>query len=548
MPETIDDSNAGPFVEIKTNVARPSPILSPEEEQKTFTLPEGYEINLFASEVEFPDLKKPVAMTFDAKGRLWVTTMPSYPMYLPGKAPDDKVLIFEDSDDDGQADRQTVFADRLHIPGGLDLGDGGAYVAQQPGLMFLKDTDGDDKADVRERILHGFDTADSHHALSAFTWDPAGGLYFQEGTFHHTSVETPYGPVRDHDAAVFRFEPRTWKFDVFVSYPFANPWGHYVDRWGQNFVADASPGANYYGTAFSGQVDYPDKHGAMKQFLVKQWRPTCGCEIVASRHFPDDTQGDYLLNNTIGFQGILRYRMHEEGSGFAADPVEPLLRSSDPSFRPVDLEFGPDGSLYVVDWYNPLIGHMQHNLRDPNRDVRHGRIWRITAKGRPLVAEAKIADASIPELARPPQDLRGPHPRTRPPRTPHPRREGRPLRGFVLARQAEPDRSRLLAPRPRNPLAPPEPRRRQQRPPPDRPHRPRAQGPRRRHPRPLLLARSRPESPGTPPRADQRRPPPRPPRSPPRPAASSAARTPPRPRRSPWSPCSTRRITTSNTR
>ena len=398
VPATIDDSDTGELVRVESNVKADPHLTSPDEAGKSFKLPEGYAINLFASEREFPDLKKPVAMTFDARGRLWVTTMPSYPMYLPGRPVDDKVLVFEDTDGDGKADKQAVFADGLHVPTGIELGDGGVYVSQQPNLMFLKDTDGDGKADVRRLILHGFDTADSHHAMHAFTWDPGGALYWQEGTFHHTQVETPYGPQRVKEAGIFRFEPRTLKFDIFVSYPFANPWGHYVDRWGQNFVADASGGANYYGTAFSGQVVYPAKHGEMKQFLVKQWRPTCGCELVASRHFPDDTQGDYLLNNDIGFQGILRYRVKEDSSGFHADPVEPLLSSSDPNFRPVDLEFGPDGALYVVDWFNPLIGHMQHSLRDPKRDVEHGRIWRITYPGRPLVEKAKVAGATLPEL------------------------------------------------------------------------------------------------------------------------------------------------------
>src|SRR4029434_9657576 len=112
-----------------------------------------------------------------------------------------------------------------------------------------------------------------------------------------------------------------------------NPWGQVWDAWGQNLVADASGGANYYGTAFSGDVDYPHKHAALKQFLVKQWRPTCGCELVSSRNFPPELQGNYLLNNCIVFQGVLQYKMKEEGSGFAADPVDPLLQSSDPSFR-----------------------------------------------------------------------------------------------------------------------------------------------------------------------------------------------------------------------
>ncbi|MEZ6107463.1 MAG: azurin [Pirellulaceae bacterium] len=398
LPAEIDDSQTGEFVEIPTNVEAEVVISSPEQQLNSFHLPDGYTVDCFASEVDFPDLKNPVQFAIDARGRVWVCTMPSYPMYLPGEPVNDKILILEDTDGDGKADKQTVFAEGLHLPTGIELGYGGCFVAQQPNLMFLKDTDGDDVADVREIVLHGFDSADSHHSISAFTWGPSGELYFQEGTFHHTQVETPYGPQRVKNASVFRFEPRTWRFEIFVSYGFANPWGHTFDDWGQNFVADASGGANYFGTAFSGDVVYPHKHAGLKQFLVKQWRPTCGCEFVSSHNFPAEAQGNYLLNNCIGFHGVLQYKMHDEGSGFGADPVEPLLRSEDTNFRPVDLQFGADGSLFICDWFNPLVGHMQHNLRDPKRDKNHGRIWRVWYQDNPLREVTDLSQASNEEL------------------------------------------------------------------------------------------------------------------------------------------------------
>jgi len=396
----IDDSQTGELTPIATNVSAEIQYLSPQQSKEMFNLAEGFEIDLVVSEVDFPEMVNPVALDIDSKGRLWVTTNPSYPQYLPGTPPNDKILIYEDTSGDGKADKQTVFADKLHLPIGIALGDGGAYVSQQPDLMFLKDTDGDDVADVRQRVLHGFDSADSHHALSAFTFGPDGALYFQEGTFHFSQVETPYGPQRVRDAAVFRYEPKTEKFNIFVSYNFANPWGHCFDNWGQNYVADASPGANYFAAAFSGDVIYPHKHRKMEQFLVKQWRPTAGCVIASSRQFPDSVQGNYLINNTIGFLGTLQYQMSDDGSGFKAAPVEPLLSSRDTNFRPIDIKFGPDGALYIVDWFNPLIGHMQHNLRDPNRDKHHGRIWRVRYKDKPLLDIPKIEGAPIADVVR----------------------------------------------------------------------------------------------------------------------------------------------------
>src|SRR5690606_5516521 len=138
----------------------------------------GYKIELFASEEEFPDLANPVQMSFDNKGRLWIAVMPTYPHYRPGDdKPDDKLLIFEDTDADGKADKQTVFADGLHLPVGFELAAEGVYVSQGTNLVLLTDTDGDDRADTKTILLSGFDDHDTHHAHSAYTADPSGTIY-----------------------------------------------------------------------------------------------------------------------------------------------------------------------------------------------------------------------------------------------------------------------------------------------------------------------------------------------------------------------------------
>lgn len=383
-------------------------LLEPEAAREHFTLAPGFAVNLFASEREFP-LGNPVSMAFDGQGRLWVVTMPSYPHSLPAEMPDDKLLVLEDIDGDGRADRHTVFADKLYLPLGFEIAGDAAYISQPPNILRVRDTDGDGVGDVRETILRGFGTEDGHHAISAFTWGPGGSLYFHEGTMLHSQVETPQGTVRCDNAGVFRFRPRTFELEVFASYPFANPWGHVFDRWGQNFIADASPGANFHALPLSGHTDFPRKHPTYPDFTARV-RPSSGCEIVSSRHFPAAMQGNFIVNNTIGFRGIKQHRFVEDGSGYGSVEEEPLLYSSDRNFRPVDLQFGPDGALYVVDWYNPLIGHVQHPMRDPLRDHGHGRIWRITYPDKPLLAPARIVGESTPRLL---DQLHAPEDRTR---------------------------------------------------------------------------------------------------------------------------------------
>ncbi len=400
----IDDSNTPPFVVVKTNKPGRGPhgehiYLSGEDELKTMTVAKGLKVNLFASEKEFPLLEKAVQMAFDPKGRLWVTVWPSYPHWKPKDELNDKILILEDTKGIGHADKCTVFADHLNCPTGFEFYGGGVIVADAPSLLFLKDSTGGDHADIRIRILDGIDSADTHHTANSFTLDPGGAMYFQEGTFMHTQVETPWGPpLRNSDAGVYRYEPRTQKFEAYVTFPFANPHGHAWERWGEDVVVDGTGSDPYHGALFSGHLDFPQKHSRPPTLYQQRTRPCPGIEYMSSRHFPDSMQGNLLVCNVIGFQGILQYKIEEDGSSFHGTEVEPILSSSDENFRPVDLKVGPDGALYFIDWQNPIIGHMQHNLRDPSRDHTHGRIYRVTCEDRPLLTPVPIAGEPIPQL------------------------------------------------------------------------------------------------------------------------------------------------------
>ncbi len=415
-PGPVDDSNAPPFIPVITNKPGPGPngehvFLDGEEAIARMTPGKGLKVNLFASEKEFPDLANPVQMTFDARGRLWVACWPTYPHYRPKSPKNDKIIILEDVDGDGKADKQTTFADDLHCPTGFEIVPQGVLVAQAPDIMLMKDTNGDDRADVRIRALSGVDSTDTHHTSNSFRVGPGGDVYFQEGTFMHTQIETPHGPtVRNADAGVYRYEPRAQKIDVHVTYPFANPHGHVFDRWGQDFVTDGTGNVNYFAAAFSGHLDFPQKHRGMNPYFQQRSRPCAGTEILSSTHFPDDWQGDLLIANVIGFQGIFRYQYQDEGSGFTAVEQDPLLSSTDPNFRPSDIEMGPDGAIYFLDWHNPIIGHMQHNLRDPSRDTTHGRVYRVVHEGRPLATPARIAGATVADLL---DQLKSPEDRVR---------------------------------------------------------------------------------------------------------------------------------------
>jgi len=368
----VDDSNLPPVQAIQSNKPDVKPYLSGEEAIKHMTLAKGCKVSLFASEAEFPELINPVQMAFDTKGRLWVAVWPSYPERTPTSKTGDSLLVFEDTNHDGKADEVTHFLDDLNCPTG--------------------------KGDWKERVLMGMDSADSHHTANSMVLDPGGATYLSDGVFHRTQVETASGPVRNTDAAIYRFEPLTYKFDRYVPYGFANPHGRVFDYWGNDIITDATGNNSYFGPAFSGHLDYPAKHSKMNEFWQRPSRPCPGTAVVSSRHFPEEFQGNFLNLNVIGFLGIFRVKVTEEGAGLKGESVEDLIKSSDANFRPTGAGVAPDGSIYVLDWAQQLIGHMQHHIRDPNRDHKHGRIYRITYEGRPLLTPAKIDGEPVERL------------------------------------------------------------------------------------------------------------------------------------------------------
>ena len=395
----VDDSNLPAVDKLESNRPDVKPFLSGEESIKHMKVPPGCKVTLVASEEQFPELVSPVQMNFDTKGRLWVAAWPSYPEMSPTDKVSDKLIVF-DLGDDGKAKKATTYLDNLNCPTGFQFYKDGVLVMQAPDLWFVRDVNGDGKADWKERVVMGMDSADSHHTANAMVLDPGGATYLSDGVFHRTQVETSIGPIRQNDACIYRFEPLTGKFQRYVPYGFANPHGRVFDYWGNDIITDATGNDSYFAPAFSGFLS-SGGHKGMKQFWSRPSRPCPGTAILSSRHFPEEFQNNFLNLNVIGFQGVFRAKFSEEGSGLKGQTIEDLIKGDNnmiPNFRPICLSVAPDGSIYFCDWAKPLIGHMQHHMRDPNRDKQHGRIYRITFEGRPLLKPVKIDGESIASL------------------------------------------------------------------------------------------------------------------------------------------------------
>jgi putative heme-binding domain-containing protein len=434
-PGPPDDSKTGELYVPETRFGNPRQdysepeelrYLTPEECVATMTVPDGFEVRPFASEREFPELAKPCQLNFDNRGRLWVSCMPTYPLWKPGDPfPNDRLLILEDSDADGRADRCKVFYDKLHCPTGFEFWNGGVLVTDQPRLVWLKDTDGDDRADVVVHLFDGWASDDTHHTIGAFEMSHGGLLHMLEGISMSTTVETPWGPHRTRDASgAHILDPLTFKLRHYVTPGYGNPWCYVFNSWGQGIVGDGTGAQQHWDSPLSG-AQLPGRRGMDAIFDNEGMRPAVGSDFLLTRHFPENVQGQFIYACVINMNGIPRFALYDDGAGYSGRRIarriedeqgnrkrvpDDLLASTDKNFRPVDPQIGPDGALWFGDWCNALIGHMQYSQRDPNRDHQHGRIYRLVYTDRPLLEPITQQGKSEAELL---EQLRVHEPRTR---------------------------------------------------------------------------------------------------------------------------------------
>ncbi len=369
------------------------PSSDPEVERASFHLSEDLEANLFISD---PSIDKPIQMAWDEKGRLWLATSNSYPQPVPGQRANDKIFVVEDLDQDGTADISTVFKDGLLTPTGILYGDGGVYVANSTEIIHLTDSDGDLIADTQREVLRGFGADDNHHIIHTFNWGPDGRMYMNQSVYIYSNVETPWGFERLRGGGVWRYDTESQKLEV-MARGMWNAWGLVFDKDGQSFATDGAGGNGilpiYPGVAYVPAVGVDRTMEGLNPDSPKY----AGLEIISGEHFSEDWDGD-LITNDFRANKIVRFNISEDGSGYRSVEEEPLVWSDHIAFRPVAVSQGPDGALYVADWYNPIIQHGEVDFRDSRRDHQHGRIWRITSKSGKLVKWKDLGQSSVVEL------------------------------------------------------------------------------------------------------------------------------------------------------
>jgi putative heme-binding domain-containing protein len=379
----------------------PNRPFSPEEAVEAMTVPEGFAVELVASE---PAIVNPIAMTFDDQGRIWVTESLEYPRKEPG-AGRDRVKFLEDSNGDGRADKVTVFAEGLNIPTGVAVGYGGVWVLNAPDLLFMEDTNGDGKADKTEVVATGFGRADAHELPSTLTWGPDGWLYGLNGVFN-PSVIRSRGKEYRFTCAMWRLHPRTREFRV-VCEGTSNPYGIAWDPEGAAIV-EACHWANDHLFHFVETGYYQRQAGAYPPYTMRMGSITdhghqktayCGLAYFDSDAYPQKYR-DRLYTGNIHGGCINADRLARDGCTYLARAEPDFLNANDAWFMPVAQKVGPDGCLYILDWYDRY-----HCYQDANRDPQgidrlKGRLYRVRYKDSPRAPKFDLAAESDEALVR----------------------------------------------------------------------------------------------------------------------------------------------------
>jgi len=375
----------------------PGPALTPQEAIQKMTVPPGFTVELVAGE---PDIINPVAMTFDERGRIWITESVEYPRSSAGKGKD-RIKILEDTDGDGKIDKVTVFAEGLNIPSGIAVGHGGVWVANAPDLLFMQDTDGDGKADKVEVVATGFGRSDTHELPNSLTWGPDGWLYGLNGVFN-PSVVRCQGKEFRFTCALWRIHPRTREFQV-VCEGTSNPWGIAWDGEGSAFVSACVIDHLWHLTETG---YYHRQGGAYPPFTWKlgsivkhrhQKAAYCGIHYFDSDAYPAEYRERLYMGNIHG--GCVNVDvLKRDGSTYLATPAPDFLKANDQWFMPVSQKTGPDGCLYILDWYDRYHCY-QDARRDPQGiDRLNGRLYRIRYQDTPRAPQFDLARETDDQL------------------------------------------------------------------------------------------------------------------------------------------------------
>jgi putative heme-binding domain-containing protein len=375
----------------------PGPPLSPQEAMAKMVLPEGFRVELVASE---PDIVNPVAMTFDERGRIWITESLEYPRMEAGPGRD-RVKVLEDTDGDGKADRFTIFAEGFSIPSGIAVGYGGVWLANAPDILFLQDTDGDGRADKQEVVVTGFGRDDTHELPNSLTWGPDGWLYGLNGVFNRSRVSHG-GKQHDFTCALFRIHPRTREFQVFAEGT-SNPWGIAWDVDGSAFVS-ACVIDHLWHLAESGYYirqggPYPPFTAPMGSIVRHKHQKAayCGIHFFDSDAYPREFRERLYMGNIHG-NAINSDSLARDGSTYVGSAQGDLLTANDAWFMPVVQKTGPDGCLYVLDWYDRYHCY-QDARRDPEGiDRLKGRLYRIRYQDTPRAQAFDMASETDAQL------------------------------------------------------------------------------------------------------------------------------------------------------